>query len=242
MKPLTTLCQLFWRHKPKFSLDIKKIIQPLTKSRIGVATTYGRPYYKFVKALNALKLQYDSLLPEEIESYKGSLILTTSKEAPEFSKKPILHEEIIDKDPVVIQGLIIQKLQVGLDKNELLLGIDPGSRTGLSVFYYGKEIERSIFNSVESLVMHIAKILAELRADRKIVKIGNGNMKLAKEIRTLLNLRFCSDFELEFVDERKTSLKIKNFNQRGKRDMMSAKYISQREGYRHFILRLSRTG
>ena len=92
----------------------------------------------------------------------------------------MLHEEIIDKDPVVIQGLMIQKLQVDLDKNELVLGIDPGSRTGLSVFYYGKEIESSIFNSVESLVMHIAKILAELRADRKIIKIGNGNMKLDK--------------------------------------------------------------
>lgn len=137
---------------------------------------------------------------------------------------------------------MIQKLQVGLDKNELLLGIDPGSRTGLSVFYFGKEIERSIFNSIEALVMHVARILAELKADRKIVKIGNGNMKLAKEIITLLNLRFCSDFELEFVDERKTSLKIKNFNQRGKRDMMSAKYISQREGNRHLILPLSRTG
>ena len=156
--------------------------------------------------------------------------------------KKLINEEIIDKDPAVIQGLMIQKLQVGLDKNELVLGIDPGSRTGLSVSYFGKEIERSIFNSVESLVMHIAKILAELRADRKIIKIGNGNMILAKEIMRLLNLRFCSDFELEFVDERKTSLKIKNYNQRGKRDMMSAKYISQREGIRHFILPLSRTG
>ena len=154
----------------------------------------------------------------------------------------MLHEEIIDKDPVVIQGLMIQKLQRGLDKNELMLGIDPGYRTGLSVFYFGKEIERSIFTSIEALVMHVAKILAELRADRKIVKIGNGNMNLAKEITYLLNLRFCSDFELEFVDERKTSLKTKNHNQRGKRDMMSAKYISQREGYRHFILPLSRTG
>ena len=168
--------------------------------------------------------------------------MTTFKEAPEFSKKPILHEEIIDKDPVVIQGLMVQKLQAGLDKNELVLGIDPGARTGLSVFYFGKEIERSIFTSIEELVMHLAKILAELKADRKIIKIGNGNMNLAKEIMSLLNLRFCSDFELEFVDERKTSLKIKNYNQRGKRDMMSAKYITQREGYRHFILPLSRTG
>lgn len=195
-----------------------------------------------MKSLNALKLPYDSLLPEEIDSYHGNLVLTTFKEAPEFSKKPMLHEEIIDKDPVLIKGLMIQKLEVGLDNNELVLGIDPGFRTGLSVFYYGKEIERTIFTSIEALVMHIAKILAGLKADRKIVKIGNGNMNLAKEISALLNLRFCSDFELEFIDERKTSLKIKNYNQRGKRDMMSAKYISQRDGFRHFILPLSRTG
>jgi hypothetical protein len=88
----------------------------------------------------------------------------------------------------------------------------------------------------------VANILAELKATKKIVKIGNGNMSLAKKITSTLNLRYCSDFELEFVDERKTSLKIKNYNQRGKRDMMSAKYITQREGYRHFILPLSRTG
>ena len=221
---------------------MNKIIDPLNQARIGIATTYGRPYYKFVKALNHLKIQYDSLLPEEIETYSGSLVFTTLKEAPESSEKLMFHEEIMDKKPAIIRGLMIQKLEAGLEKNELVLGIDPGQRTGLSVYYYGKEIEKSIFTSVEGLVMHIANILADLRAERKIVKIGNGNMKLAKEIINLINLRYCSDFELEIVDERKTSLKIKNYNQRGKRDMMSAKYISQREGYRHSILPLSRTG
>jgi len=153
-----------------------------------------------------------------------------------------MYEEILGKDPAVIRGLMIQKLESGLEKNELIIGIDPGQRTGLSVFYFGKEIERSIYTSIDRLVSHVAIMLAELKATRKIVKIGNGNMILAKKIMTKLNLHFCSDFELEFVDERKTSLKIKNYNQRGKRDMMSAKYISQREGYRHFILPLSRTG
>jgi hypothetical protein len=44
------------------------------------------------------------------------------------------------------------------------------------------------------------------------------------------------------VDERKTTKKIKNYNKRGERDMMSAKFITQREGYRRFVLPLSRTG
>ena len=127
-------------------------------------------------------------------------------------------------------------------EEDLILGVDPGQRIGLSIFYYGKEIESSFYSSVEELVFHIIEILGGLRAKRKIVKIGNGNMKIAKQIVSVLNLNFCSSFELEFVDEQKTSLKIKNFNQRGKRDMLSAKFISQREGYRHFILPLSMTG
>jgi hypothetical protein len=67
-------------------------------------------------------------------------------------------------------------------------------------------------------------------------------MNITQEIVTMLNLRVCSSFELEFIDERKTNLEIKNFNQREKHDMLSVKYIPQREYYRHFILPLCITG
>jgi len=137
---------------------------------------------------------------------------------------------------------MMQRLNPDFEQEDLIFGVDPGQRIGLSIFYYGKEIESSFHSSVEELVFHIIRVLGGLRAKRKIVKIGNGNMKIAKQIVSVLNLNFCSSFELEFVDEQNTSLKIKNFNQRGKRDMLSAKYISQREGYRHFILPLSMTG
>ena len=153
----------------------------------------------------------------------------------------MLHEDIFENHPTVIRGLMIQKLSLGYEE-ELIIGIDPGQRTGISIFYFGREIESSFISSTEELVLHIIEVLGGLRAKRKVVKIGNGNMKIAKEIVTMLNLTFCSSFELEFVDERKTSLKIKNFNQRGKRDMLSAKYISQREGFRYSILPLSITG
>ena len=85
-------------------------------------------------------------------------------------------------------------------------------------------------------------ILAELPAARKIVKIGNGDMKTANKILQMLNLQFCSKFEIEFVDESSTTLKIKNHNQRGKRDMLSAQFISQRSGIPKSILPLSITG
>ena len=192
--------------------------------------------------MKLLNLKYDSLLPDEIPTYPGNLIFTTDDESPKFASQAILNEEILKEDPTVIQGIIIEKLDSGLNQSELLIGIDPGQRIGLSVSYLGKEIERGLYTSPEDLASHIAKILGGLRADRKLVRIGNGNMQVAKQITYLLNLRFCSHFELEFVDERKTTKKIKNYNKRGERDMLSAKYIAQREGHRHVILPLSQTG
>ena len=137
---------------------------------------------------------------------------------------------------------MIQKLNLNFEEEILILGIDPGQQIGLSIFYYGKEIESSFHSSIEGLVFHIIQVLGGLRAKRKIIKIGNGNMFIAKQIATMLNLKFCSAFELEFVNEHNTSPKIKNFNQRGKRDMLSAKFISQREGCRYSILPLSLIG
>ena len=192
--------------------------------------------------MKVLNLPFDSILPEEISNYKGNLVLTTRKESPLKYKKPILHEDVFEQHFTVIRGLMIQKLNLDYEEKDLVIGIDPGERIGLSVFYFGKEIESSFHSSLEEFILHIISILGNLRAKRKIIKIGNGNMNIAKKIEKLLNLRFCSSFELEYVDESKTSLKIKNFNQRGKRDMLSAKFISQREGYRYSILPLSLTG
>lgn len=218
------------------------IINPLNYSRIGIATTYGKSYYRFVNSLKKLNLSFDSLLPKDITNYEGSLVLTTRKEFPKSCDKPILYEDVFDNHITIVRAMMIQKLNLDFQEDELILGVDPGQRIGLSVSYSGREIENSLHSSIEKLVLHIVTILGKLGARRKVVKIGNGDMKIAQEICDMLNLRYCSSFELEFVDEKKTSPRMKNYNQRGKRDMLAAKFISQREGYRHFILPLSMTG
>ena len=192
--------------------------------------------------MKSLNLSFDSILPEEIHNYSGHLVLTTRKESPINCKKILLHEDLLENHPTVIRGIMMQKLKLDFEEENLILGVDPGQRMGLSIFYYGVEIESSVHTSIEELVFHIIVILGGLRAKRKILKIGDGNMEIATQIAEMLNLKFCSSFELEFVDESRTSLKIKNFNQRGKRDMLSAKFISKREGYRYSILPLSLTG
>ncbi len=181
-------------------------------------------------------------MPSQIDDFDGDLVVTTEKEAPKQQSIPMLFDEILGKDPIVIKGIITKMLNSKTNSSKLILGIDPGERIGVSVTYLDNEIARAFFVSVEKLILYLITILAELPAARKIIKIGNGDMKTATEILNLLNLKFCSKFEIEFVDESHTTLKIKNHNQRGKRDMLSAQFISQRNGISKSILPLSITG
>lgn len=212
------------------------------QNNIAVATVSGKSYYKFINVLRRLELNYDSILPEEITSSDRRLILTTTNESSRMPTNLVLLDDEFNYHPTIVRAKIVEKLQSGTSDNSLIIGIDPGNRIGLSIFYHEKEIESSIYTSVDELVSHIVRIMVGINAPRKIVKVGNGNMKVAWHIANSLNLRFCSHFELEFVDERKTSLKIKKYNKRGARDKISARYISQREGYRHLVLPLSRIG
>ena len=226
----------------KFSRKYSFIIPYQPQNNIAVATVSGKSYFKFVDILRRLKLNYDSVLPEEITSSDRRLILTTVHESSKIPTNLVLLDDEFNYHPTIIKAKIVEKLQSGLNDSSLVIGIDPGSRIGLSVFYYEKEIESSFYTSIDDLVSHIIKILVGINARRKVVKVGNGTMRIARHIVNSLNLRFCSHFELEFVDERKTSLKIRNYNKRGERDKISARCITQREGYRYLILPLSRMG
>jgi len=219
-----------------------QIIDPLNRIRIGVATAYGRPYFRFSSALRQLGLRFDSIVPEDIPRYAGNVVFTTSEESPQSCGARLIREEVFDQHPTVTRGLLVRTLDNRFGEPDLVLGVDPGKRLGLSVSYYGREIESSIFPSVERLVAHMIEVLGGLRAERKIVKVGNGRMRTAREIGTMLNLRYCSDFELHLVDERRTTMKTKNHNQGGRRDMLSARFISRRDGPARHVLPLSMTG
>jgi len=69
------------------------------------------------------------------------LILTTREESPKKCTKILLHEDILEYHPTVIRGMMMQKLNLNFEEEHLILGIDPGQRMGLSIFYYGVEIE-----------------------------------------------------------------------------------------------------
>lgn len=190
--------------------------------------------------LTVLKMEFDSILPYETDFEIKRLVLTTIEESNQIKGNMKLYEEDFDASPTVIKGRIVEKLQRGLNDDFLIIGIDPGKRSGMSVQYYGKEIEISSFYSYNDLVSHVVQILGGLKASSKIVKVGNGNMYIAKKIINLINVSYCSHFEVELVDEQKTSVRSRYHNKRAERDKLSARYISQRNGNRKLVLPPSR--
>ena len=79
-------------------------------------------------------------------------------------------------------------LNSSTNSSKLILGIDPGQRIGVSVTYLENEIARAFFVSMDRLIHYLISILAELPADRKIIKIGNGDMKTANNSPPCINL------------------------------------------------------
>lgn len=209
---------------------------PLLNTRIAIATSHGRHYYRFARSLRALGIRFDSITPKSMSGYDGDLVLCTRDETSDKLVVPVLHEDVSDKHPVILCGMILQKIRYHISADEMVLGVDPGNRTGLSVFYCGCEIGTSFHTSIDELVLHMIELMVGLGARKKIVRIGCGNMEMTRQICDQLNLRFCSSFELELVNEHGTSPKMRNFNSRGKRDMLSARSIAQRSGHKHTVL------
>lgn len=204
----------------------------MRSARVAIATSHGLHYYRFARSLYALGMRFDSIAPSCVSAYDGDLVLCTRDEAPGSFPIPALHEDASEKHPAVLCAMMLQKIDQSQTGGTMILGVDPGSRTGLSVFCGGREIGTSVYTSVEGLVRRMAEFMAGAIAEKIIIRIGNGNMQAARAICEQLRLVSCTPFELELVDEYGTTPRTRNLNRRGTRDMHSAKSIAQRTGHR----------
>jgi hypothetical protein len=74
-------------------------------------------------------------------------------------------------------------------------------------------------------------LLSKIRSNKKIVRIGNGNIAMARQMALILKTKFKELIEIEIVDEHGTSLpQNTDANRRGARDKASARTIALRKG------------
>jgi hypothetical protein len=129
------------------------------------------------------------------------LVLTTCAEAGDYGSRAVFVEEL-DDNPFVFKGQILSRLTNA--KETLLMGVDPGTRIGMAVYYGNANLEYVTFDSVNGLRAGVTSFIRKVPAKKKVVRIGNGNRALAMAIALSL-MNEVSYAIVEVVDEAGTS-------------------------------------
>ena len=116
---------------------------------IKVATDDGNAYYDIVSRLKRTHLRFSSLSPGQAVDSVQDLVITSKREVPAFRGNALAIEDL-NQDPLVMEGQLLSRL-LDESRRDLLIGIDPGSRIGVVVFYGGKELGAMTTNSVDGL-------------------------------------------------------------------------------------------
>jgi len=194
---------------------------------IKVATDDGNAYYHIVSRLKRTHLQFSSLSPGQVVDSAKELVITSRTENPAFggSAVPI---EAFDEDPRIMEGQHLSRL-LEESRRRLLIGIDPGSRIGIAMFYDGRELGALNSNSVEESVESLVRFVREVPHSSLSVKMGGGEPKTSLRLARSLRERLPPSASLEIVDESGTSAG-KRRAIGGTRDQRAAARIAFRKG------------
>ncbi len=196
-----------------------------------MATLHGKPYYKIISVLKVLGLGFKSVSPEEAAIINSQLVITTEEERNLIGEKNMLLDRELDDEPALIRAKILRSIMGMYQDDQLLIGIDPGNRIGISIFYLKKEIESKVVTSVWRVVDLISIVMNGTPSRKKIVRIGYGHPAMATQIADKLYNKFEDDIMIELVNEHGTSrVSSRGVNRRGIRDKLSAKAIALRKG------------
>jgi RNase H-fold protein (predicted Holliday junction resolvase) len=205
----------------------------LLPNEIAVTTLDGKAYYIITSILKEMGLKFDNVMPGQNFNPSVKLVITTEKERNLINHEKVLSLEELSKDPYLAKEKIIDNLYSNSDES-IIIGIDPGKRTGMVVYYRQRELMGDVLSSIDETITKVVKLVSNTHAKKRIVRIGNGEPDMAEKIANELS-KSLKNVIIELVDERGTSSlsKIKP-NKKVARDQRSAMLIALRQGKRYF--------
>jgi hypothetical protein len=169
---------------------------------IKVATDDGNAYYDIVSRLKRTHLRFSSLSPGEVVDSVQDLVLTSRREVAVFGGNALAIENL-NQDPLIMEGQLLSRL-LDESRRDFLIGIDPGSRIGVVMFYGGMELGALTTNSVDGLADLLVIVVRDVPHSSLSVKIGGGEPKSSSRLALLLRERLPTA-SIEIVDESGTS-------------------------------------
>jgi hypothetical protein len=193
---------------------------------VGVATSDSRAYYSILSRLKETNLRFVSLTPSQVAKETPEPLITTKNELGLFSLVTIPIEDL-DENPLVMEGQILSKT-LKESKRVILIGVDPGFRIGVVVYYGGSSLGSFTVNSIDSLEWRILSLVRNIAHTDVVIKVGDGAPRLSKSIVRAMT-EHLPEARIELVDERGTTMsKLKS---RGlTKDQRAADRIALRKG------------
>jgi hypothetical protein len=227
-EPLSTR---FKRNFLQSKYDETPLIRDVLQHKVTVATVSGRSYYRIINALKVMNLQFESLSPQEAALTDARIIITTEHEAEILKRKDLLLDTELEKLPILMKAKILRSSLGNVYSDMLTIGVDPGKRIGISVIFMHEEIGSFVESSPSRAVQLISVLLSGIDSRKRTVRVGDGDLNMARLIATTLKSRFDPSVEIEIVNEWGTSLPHNSGkNRRGIRDISSARKIALRNG------------
>jgi hypothetical protein len=193
---------------------------------VSVATADSRAYYSILNRLKMTNLRFVSLTPMQARMQKREPVITTKKERELFDGASILIEEL-DENPLVMEGQILSRISTKSNQI-LLIGIDPGSRIGVVVFYGDSKLGSFTVVSVDELRSKLVSAVYGIPSAKAMVRIGDGAPRLSKGIAQMIRMDL-PDVLIEVVDERGTTTSRQKTDE-PTRDQGAAVKIARRKG------------
>lgn len=165
-----------------------------------MATSKARAYYALVSRLRRAGLPFSSMLPDS-DFGDCALVLTTSEEIGRFGDRALALEDL-DENPGIFKGQVVSRLTG--EGEVILVGVDPGKRTGLAVFYGQTKLAFNTFDSAGAVFSRVSAFAKGIPSSRLLVRVGNGNRSMAAKLVDGLR-REVPSATIEVVDESGTS-------------------------------------
>jgi hypothetical protein len=193
---------------------------------VGVATSDSRAYYSILSRLKETNLRFVSLTPSQTSTKVPEPIITTRSELGLFSVVTIPIEDL-DENPLIMEGQILAKT-LKENKRVILIGVDPGLRMGVVVFYGGTALGSFTVNSIDVLEWKILSLVRNIPHSDAVIKVGDGAPELSRKIIWIMTERL-PEAKVEVVDERGTT--INRMKSKGQtKDQRAAERIALRKG------------
>lgn len=211
---------------------MKRTDRDMSTPKVAIATLNAKAYYTLTLLLKGMNVSYESITPGEVMNLDVRLILTTRSEKEKMGGRETLCLEDMSEDLALAKEKIFSILYRS-EENALIIGVDPGERTGIVAYYREKEVLEEVTRSLRETILKVGSLVRSSQAERKVVRIGDGNLKMAQIIAERLLQSFRDQVEIEIVDERGTSTIANTHRIREARDLKSARMISFRRGRKY---------